>query len=405
MTIHVVGGVYREYCVHPRWNDVFGSAGRAALAIANVGTEVVLHGYLSELALRELTDKGAWLSGFSVSQTKVEETVEFRYLHDLAVPSVLGLPLRQHAPLTVEEARVVRFGMLEGDAVVHADWAVYDPQNMGAVQSFGANGSTANHLALVLNAWEAGQMAGMQGAHPIQTAPALAAQHGAEAVVIKMGPHGAFVWTAAGVSQVSAYRTSGVWKIGSGDCFVAHFANAWMEQGMSPTEAATVASRAAAYYVETAGLPTQNDLSTFQPKPIQVSAGYTAGDQRRVYLAGPFFDLAQVWLIEQARANLREMGLEVFSPYHDIGLGSANDVVAKDLEGIDASHLVFAIADGLDPGTLYEIGYARAKGKPVVVYSERQKEEDLKMMEGSGCVMCHGYATAIYSALWEAAKL
>jgi hypothetical protein len=50
MTIHVVGGVYREYCVHPRWNDVFGSAGRAALAIANVGTEVVLHGYLSELA-------------------------------------------------------------------------------------------------------------------------------------------------------------------------------------------------------------------------------------------------------------------------------------------------------------------------------------------------------------------
>jgi nucleoside 2-deoxyribosyltransferase len=81
-----------------------------------------------------------------------------------------------------------------------------------------------------------------------------------------------------------------------------------------------------------------------------------------VYLAGPFFDLAQVWLIEQARANLREMGLEVFSPYHDIGLGSANDVVAKDLEGIDASHLVFAIADGLDPGTLYEIGYARTKG-------------------------------------------
>jgi hypothetical protein len=74
MTIHVVGGVYREYCVHPRWNDVFGSAGRAALAIANVGTEVVLHGYLSELALRELTDKGAWLSGFSVSQTKVENS-------------------------------------------------------------------------------------------------------------------------------------------------------------------------------------------------------------------------------------------------------------------------------------------------------------------------------------------
>ena len=50
MTIHVVGGVYREYCVHPRWNEIYGSAGRAALAIATMGTSVVLHSYMDREA-------------------------------------------------------------------------------------------------------------------------------------------------------------------------------------------------------------------------------------------------------------------------------------------------------------------------------------------------------------------
>ena len=97
--------------------------------------------------------------------------------------------------------------------------------------------------------------------------------------------------------------------------------------------------------------------------------------------------------------------MKVFSPYHDVGLGSADDVVGKDLEAIVDSDVVFAITDGLDAGTVYEIGYARALGKPVVVYSERQHPENLKMMEGSDCIMCTDYTTALYSTLWEALKL
>ncbi len=405
MTIHVVGGVYREYCVHPRWYDVFGSAGRAALAIATAGSPVVLHSYTTDATLGVLNEKAAWLDSFKVASTPIESEVSFKYLHDMAVPEIAGIPSIPHEPIQVTEEKVLRFGMLEGDAVVHATWAVYDPQNAHGAAPFGANGSTAAHLALVLNSWEAMQLAGMPGASPETIAPILAALEKAEVVIIKMGPRGAFVWTAGGTVQVPAYRTKRVWKIGSGDCFVAHFANAWMHHGLNPADAANVASRATAYYCETQGLPTRDNLVSYAASPVELSADYLAGKQRQVYLAGPFFDLMQIWMVEQVLANLKDLGLKVFSPYHDVGLGSADDVVGKDLEAIVDSDVMFAITDGLDAGTVYEIGYARALGKPVVVYSERQYPENLKMMEGSDCIMCTDYTTALYSTLWEAVKL
>lgn len=404
MTIHVVGGVYREYCVHPRWYDIFGSAGRAALAIATTGTSVVLHAYTTEATLGVINEKSAWLSSFAVAPTHVGGDVSFKYLHDMAVPEIVGVPNTPHEPILLTEEKVVRFGMLEGDAVVHATWAVYDPQNAQGATPFAANGSTAIHLALVLNLWEATQLANMSGASSETIAPVLAAQERAEVVIIKMGPRGAFVWTAAGVAQVPAYRTTRVWKIGSGDCFVAHFANGWMHEGLNAAQAADIASRATAYYCETRGLPTKENLAAYDIRPVELSADYLAGKQRQVYLAGPFFDLMQIWMVEQAQANLKDLGLKVFSPYHDVGLGSADDVVGKDLEAIVDSDIVFAIADGLDAGTVYEIGYARALGKPVVVYSERQSTENLKMMEGSDCTICTDYTTALYSTLWEAVK-
>lgn len=405
MAIHVVGGVYREYCVHPRWLEIYGSAGRAASAIATVGTPVVLHSYMNDEVAQVVKERASWFASFELVPTPVDGVVSFDYLYDMAVPEIRGTPAQLFPALQVAEDKVVRFGMLEGDAVVHAEWAVYDPQNVGSSQAFAANGSTAQHLALVLNACEAGTLAGTPGAHPSQSAPALAAQSGAEVVVVKMGPEGAFVWTAGGTSQVPAFRTSRVWKVGSGDCFVAHFANAWMHEGRSPSEAAEIASRATALYCETQGFPTQADITNEDFVPVALSKDYQAGVRRQVYLAGPFFDLAQVWMVQQARTNLRELGLQVFSPYHDIGLGSAEDVVSKDLAAIHNSDLVLALTDGLDSGTIYEIGYARALDKPVVVYSERHKDESLKMMEGSGCIICTDYTTALYSTLWEAVKL
>ena len=406
MTIHVVGGVYREYCVHPRWNEIFGSAGRAALAIATMGTPVVLHSYMDQEAQDVIAGKGVYLDAFAMRASAVRKTVRFRYLHDLATPVISDIPNRPFGTLTIKEEKVVRFGMLDGDARVDAEWAVYDPQNVHEGKPFGENGSTAKHLALVLNSWEAAHMAGRPGATAAEVAALLAAQQQAEVVIIKMGPQGAYVWTPLAQTQVPAYRTNRVWKIGSGDCFVAHFANAWMGEGRTPDEAAARASLATAYYCETQEFGSSEVLDGLQYPPVTPSANYLAGEPRQVYLAGPFFDLSQVWMVEQARSSLQEMGLKVFSPYHDIGLGSANDVVAKDLEALDDSHIVFATCDGLDAGTIFEVGHARSRKIPVVVYSERHHgSESLKMMEGTGCVLCKDYTTAIYSALWEAVQI
>lgn len=404
MTIHVVGGVYREYCTHPRWNEIYGSAGRAALAIASVGTPVCLHAYMASDAYLTIQELGAWHTGFEVRKTDIDQIVSFIYLNDMAVPDIRGIPSVPYAPLEVSEDCVVRFGMLEGDAIIHATSAVYDPQNVGNGKPFSENGSSAKHLALVLNADEAAYMSGMDGSPISDIAPKLAEQQNAEVVIIKMGPRGAFVWTGIKTTQIPAFSTNNVWKIGSGDCFVAHFANAWMHEKKPPAEAALVASKATAYYCDTRGLPTA-DYAERTYFPVELSNAVQQGAVRQVYLAGPFFDLAQVWLIQQTREHLLNMGLKVFSPYHDIGLGSAEDVVGKDLAGIQNSDLVLAITDGLDPGTIYEIGYSRAQGKPVVVYSEQHKGESLKMMEGSGCVLCTDYTTALYSTLWEAVKI
>jgi nucleoside 2-deoxyribosyltransferase len=72
---------------------------------------------------------------------------------------------------------------------------------------------------------------------------------------------------------------------------------------------------------------------------------------------------------------------------------------------LEQADLVFAIAGGADPGTIFEVGYARAKGKKVVIYSEREDTESMKMAEGTACIICREYTTALYTTLWEAAQL
>lgn len=401
--ITIVGGVYRERCLRPSVDQVFGSAGRAAVAIANFGGKVELHSYLDDWCKEDIANQ-ALLAGFSIVPTDVDQGLLFQYAHGLVTP-LIRKPRTRYDPIRVSAEKIIRFGMLEGAAIVDSDYAVYDPQSVHDPEPFHANGSTAKHLALILNRHEAQVMCSLENATVEEMAESLARSENAEVVVIKMGPMGALVYADKNVSIVPAYKTEQVWKIGSGDTFVAHFAHAWMEEQHTPHKAAEIASKATAYYCLNRGFPNQRWLESYEPNPIVPSERFRKGYKPKVYLAGPFFTLAQLWIIEEARNNLLGMGLDVFSPYHDVGLGTAGDVVGPDLDGIHDCDLVFAIVDGLDPGTVYEIGYARAQSKPVVVYSENETKEDLKMMEGSDCVMCDDYVSAIYRAVWIAAEL
>ncbi|MCK2126742.1 PfkB family carbohydrate kinase [Thauera aromatica] len=389
--------------MRPAWCEIYGSAGRAASAVASMGASVSLHSYFDPVAAEVLASRGAF-EGFQVAKNDSVQEIAFDYDHGLATPRILGRGVVE-APLRVFASRVLRFGMMDGDAIVRGRKVVYDPQDAYAPEAFHTNGSTADALALVLNLHEAALLTGARGASAEEMAGELMKHQRAAVVVIKRGALGALVRDHHGVAIVPAYQSQKVWKIGSGDNFAAHFAYRWLQEGRGPAESADLASRATAYYCQTRGFATSEVLESFRPSPIVPSEAFLQGHRARVYLAGPFFSLAQLWLIEQARNDLLAAGLKVFSPYHDVGHGSADDVVPLDLAGINDADLIFAVGDGMDPGTVYEIGYARAKGKPVIVYCENESDENKKMMRGSGCLLCDDYVSSIYQTLWTACRL
>jgi nucleoside 2-deoxyribosyltransferase len=398
MTSHaitVAGGVYHEQCLWPAWDQIYGSGGRAATAIVGHVEKVTLRTY----ACKELEDEfrtAAEVFGFDLVTTPAETGISFEYVHCMSTPvlrpALSSIPT--HAPIDVQDEAVLRFGMLEGSAKVDAKWCVYDPQSAFNPESFWENGSKADHLAIVSNRSE---IVAMTGEHDPVKAAAKLIQLGAEVVVVKSGPVGAYVYTAAGKPTLTpAYRSDLVWTIGSGDVFAGVFAARWAVHRESPEAAADLASRAVSQYAETMALPSApaSELSQGQRAPASTVPG-------KVYLASPFFNLGQRWLVDEARRCLTELGLTVFSPVHDIGPGPAEMVGPADLAALDTCDRVFAILDGLDAGTVFEVGYARAKNLPVYVLAQSVSEEDLKMVTGSNCNVFFDFVTALHHTAWK----
>ena len=52
---------------------------------------------------------------------------------------------------------------------------------------------------------------------------------------------------------------------------------------------------------------------------------------------------------------MEKLNFNVFSPIHDVGIGKSKEIAQKDLKGLDESDSVFAILNGYDPGTVFEI--------------------------------------------------
>lgn len=401
--VNVVGGTYHEICQHPGHHSIYGSAGRAASALATLNVKVDLHTYADEDVGQVLRER-AHFERFTVYVHPVRRSILFYYEHGLSEPKIYNISGDNLPVISLKAANVLRYGMLEGSAVVDAEYAVYDPQNVSEPESFSQNGSTAKNLALILNRYEAATLSRQSHLSEAEQAKHLFDKGHAQVIIIKQGPAGALVCDHGKIITVPAYETSHVSKIGSGDAFVAYFAQEWMINKKSAHEAANFASRATACYCEHGLYPSAEGLAAFNPRPITPSEAFKRGEHRSVYLAGPFFTLAQMWLVEQARRNLSDLGLKVFSPYHDVGHGKAEDVVGKDLDGIRNADIVFAIGDGLDAGTIYEVGFARAHDIPVIFYAENEAEEDQKMMSGSGCILSKDYVTAIYKTLWVTAQ-
>lgn len=407
--IHIVGGTYFEACAEPYWNQLFGSGLRAAAAISQISDSVELSTYIGDKD-KDLLESIAASFGFKVSSLSTPNTIKFSYFHGLSVPVINpSIPLiNKGQSHQIQASNILRFGILEGDAQVNGDRVVYDPQNAFDPRPFTDNGSKAQHLGIVMNPREAfllAKRAEKPFSNDLQViGKSLIDYLGAEVIVIKRGSLGAIVVTPSESKNIPAFWTEFVWPIGSGDVFAAVFAHYWAEKGVDAFEAATQASLATAYYCNSRVLPIPTDISSgeFRPVPVLVTPTTFPYTHNRVYLAGPFFTMAQRWMVEESRRYLRRQGFSIFSPFHDIGYGSAAHVVPADIKELKECDVVFAIVDGLDAGTLFEIGYARAIDKPVVAFVQNESEGNLKMLEGTNCEIVSDFVSAIYRMTWAA---
>lgn len=98
--------------------------------------------------------------------------------------------------------------------------------------------------------------------------------------------------------------------------------------------------------------------------------------KKQIYLAGPLFSQAERDFNVLLRDRLVEMGFNVFLPQedgNDTESGRMEErqrtIFQNDVLGIDKSDIVLAVLDGgsdVDSGTAWEMGYAYARGIPVI---------------------------------------
>lgn len=393
----IVGGVYSEKCCVPEWDQVFGSGGRAAAALSGLDPGIELNTYCSlELQPEAAINLGVF--NFTLVQHHCDRDYEFSYFHSLSKPQFFTSQYEGVAPskLEIEDDVVLRFGLMYGEIAVLANRAVYDPQSTGRPVLFNENGSAANSLAYVLNRAELWRYSPEEEIEA--AARELMKQEKVDVVVVKCGISGAQVITAGSVKLVPSYRTERVFKIGSGDIFSAAFTYYWGVLRLDPETAADAASRSVAWYCDTRTLPLPPlaELQHLKAAPM--------GHAGPIYIAAPFFATGQRWLVEETRTLLLEMGAEVFSPLHEVGTGSAREVASADLEGLHMCTAILALADGCDLGSIFEIGYARSLGTPVVALCETLPKYQLTMMEGTGCEIVKDFSSAICRAYWASIR-
>ncbi len=292
----VAGGVYLETCVTPEMRQLLGSAGRAALGLSSLRSDIELHTFHPPDLWGDL-EANFRPYGIDCRPSASNERIEFAYLFPLARPVQTPSAVGERREQLVTGESVLCFGCVEGDFVVQAGQAVFDPQG-SASWHFHDHGGIAQRLALVLNAGEA---LASTGADSVDGAAQMVlASERADVVIVKDGPHGAHIFSRDQVQHVPAYASHSNYKIGSGDVFSAIFAHSWFA-GMSAAHAADHASRYTAAYVATPTLPFPESLPALSPRR---SSGVN-----RVLVVAALDTVAARWFANIVAAAVTRLGV------------------------------------------------------------------------------------------------
>jgi len=389
MDVGVVGGAYREESLDPVVRRLGGSGVRAARILRALGALTTLHTCADTASGDELQMLAAV---YDVDLATVARDGDLGYVYPTPVHAALRDGSATGQPLHVDSDVVVGFGMVETTWTARADRVVVDPQHSNVADLLGR--VSAPHVAVVLNEHEARRLTGKTDLTDAATellAPTV------DVVVIKRGARGGLVVSAAGTEVYGVVPTSSVDPIGSGDAFTAGFAHAWAVERIDPLSAATFASRTAAAH-SLAGLPgfSQDTLTA-----IKTPTTFPLNIDPTVYLAAPFFSVAERALVRVVEDAVSHLGVRIFSPLRDIGVGG-DEVAQQDIDALSRCDSVLAILDGGDIGTAIEVGWATREGIPVVGLAEDPADHSWTMIRGTGGRVTADLSSAVYGAAWAA---
>lgn len=390
----VVGGLYEERCAIPWDRRLRGSGLRAAASLSGVADDVHLLSAI-EADVRAVAETVANGLGVPLQLVERSERVRFNYFTPLSAPLIDGSMSCVEGQIGGEDDVALVFGMVEAPLsaiTVNARRLIVDPQQPRDLLELDLKGLEFEELAIVANVTETVALGGDPDVRT--SARALLKRYRADVVVTKWGAQGTLITDGAGQDMVGAFPTRVVWPIGTGDVFAAGFAWAWGHEAMAPVDAARFAGRSVAAWTER-----REEEPPIDPTKHGRYTELEPAEDVVVYLAAPFFDLGQRWFVELVKESTRGLGAGVFSPLHDVGVGGP-EVAVKDLAGLEAARSVFAWLDGEDPGTLFEVGYATARGMPVVGYSTTGTTERHNMLVGTGSELHEDLSSAVYRAIW-----
>jgi len=377
----IAGGVYLERCVTPDTTQLLGSAGRAALGLSSLRNGIVLHTF-HPVALWPDLEANFRPYGIECRPSPSSERIEFSYVFPLARPVQSPAIAASRSEELINGRDVLSFGCVEGDFVVRAQQAVFDPQG-APPRRFREHGAQARRLAVVLNAKEV--MARTSKGSIDEAAGALLSAETADVVLVKDGPNGAYVFEQDGASHsVPAYASSSNYKIGSGDVFSSIFAHCWFD-GMDPASAADLASRYTAAYVESAALPLPTEL------PHQVPRRPSGA--KRLVLVVPLASTPARWFAHILREAVHDLGVA------EVEVIDLARFLAGDVQPVRSGAAMLVCAHDREAASAILSNPRLAEGAPTIFMDTSVAPQT---GEGLGHRIVSDLSQALYEACWAA---
>lgn len=394
--ISVIGGTYREIDYDDISFEIFGSGFRCAKFLLENNCNVKFYTSGNSEVYRFLKENRKVYDKLAFECTESDEIITFKYSFALDNPNIFPniLNIKKTKDIESNDTNIICYGMLETNFKVKGEKIIYDPQTSLRPVKFKEIGK-AEQLIYIVNQNEAKTISSSNNLSDIKNY--FFEEEKVKAFIIKNGPYGATLYYDDKEFRIPSYISRNVNKIGSGDIFTSSFGYYWMEKNLSLEDCAIYASKSTSLYcdkkvfVDTTGIEEQI-FQEFKSKDLS---------NKQVYLASPFFSIAELVMVDKIRDAFLEFGIKVFSPFHDIGLGDDVSIARQDVEGINNSDIIFCVFDNLDSGTLIESGYSLARNKKIIGYHRTCDESKFLMLKPGEIKIFNNLTTAIYHTIWS----